>query len=48
MFILKDEYGCVMLIIDEEDGVLVWFDVSLVVLWVMEDWLDCEIMVIFI
>lgn len=43
-FIFKDEYGCVMLIIDEEDGVLVWFDVELVFLWVIEDWVYCEVM----
>ena len=38
LFILKDEHGCVMLTTDEEDGVPVWPDAELALLWATEDW----------
>ena len=44
LFILKDEHGCVMLTTDEEDGVPVWPDAELALLWATEDWAHCEAM----
>lgn len=44
LFILKDDHGCVMLTTDEEDGVPVWPDASLALLWATEDWEHCEAM----
>ena len=44
LFILKDEHGCVMLTTDEEDGVPVWPDAELALLWVTDDWSHCEAM----
>ena len=44
LFILRDEHGCVMLTTDEEDGIPVWPESSLALLWATEDWSDCEAM----
>lgn len=44
LFILKDEHGCVMLTTDDEDGIPVWPESSLALLWATEDWSDCEAM----
>ena len=46
LYILKDEHGCVMLTTDDEDGVPVWPEASLALLWATEDWSDCEAMAI--
>ncbi|WP_137166686.1 DUF2750 domain-containing protein [Salinimonas lutimaris] len=42
VWILKDTDGCVMLTTDDEDGVPVWPDAGLALLWATEDWSDCE------
>ncbi|NDW15989.1 DUF2750 domain-containing protein [Alteromonas genovensis] len=44
LFILKDEHGCVMLTTDEDDGVPVWPDAELALLWATDDWDHCEAM----
>lgn len=44
LFILKDEHGCVMLTTDDEDGVPVWPDADLALLWATDEWADCEAM----
>jgi len=44
LYILKDEHGCVMLTTDEEDGIPIWPEASLALLWATEDWSDCEAM----
>ncbi len=44
LFILKDEHGCVMLTTDEEDGVPIWPESELALLWATEDWAHCEAM----
>lgn len=46
LFIFNDDDGCVMLILDDEEGVLVWFMVSLVSMWVDQEWVYCEFKVI--
>jgi hypothetical protein len=44
LFILKDEHGCVMLTTDEEDGIPVWPDAELALLWATDEWSECEAM----
>lgn len=44
LYILKDEHGCVMLTTDDEDGIPVWPDASLALLWATDDWSGCEAM----
>ncbi len=44
LFILKDEHGCVMLTTDDEDGVPVWPDAELALLWATDEWAECEAM----
>ena len=44
LFILTDEHGCVMLTTDEDDGVPVWPEAELALLWATDDWSHCEAM----
>ncbi|QPG06753.1 DUF2750 domain-containing protein [Salinimonas marina] len=46
VWILKDGDGCVMLTTDDEDGVPVWPDAGMALLWATEDWADCEPMAV--
>ncbi|QCZ93223.1 DUF2750 domain-containing protein [Salinimonas iocasae] len=46
VWILKDADGCVMLSTEDEDGVPVWPDAGLALLWATEDWADCEPMAV--
>ena len=42
IWILKDEYGCVMLSSEDEDGVPVWSSQADALAWATEDWSHCE------